>query len=204
MTVESILPLQILTKVGAIIDGHFTFRSGMHGDKYVNKGALFPHTGDLAAICGQMAMLARPMRPEAIVGPAIGGILLSQGIARALNAEGEQEVLALFAEKERLGFALKRGYAELVRGKRVVIVEDIVTTGASAAEVARVIEAAGGIVIGIVVMVNRGNVTKEMIGVDRMESLLTLAMNAWPPNECPLCRSEAVMSTSYGAAARAS
>jgi orotate phosphoribosyltransferase len=185
--------LSILERHGAIVrDGHFVYTSGRHGSVYVNKDAIYPHTEAVCRLCHDIAMAGRQVRYpgiEAVVGPAMGGAILSQWVSRHLGIKAGKDVLALYAERsEGGGFELRRGYDRLVTGKRALVVEDVITTGGSVKGVIEATQAAGGIVAGVACLVNRGGVTAEQIGSPaEIVSLVDLPLESWEPGDCPLC-----------------
>lgn len=193
--------LAILTRVGAIIeDTHVVLASGRHGSNYVNKDAVYPHGEAMQLIAQALADPFLDEGIEAVLGPTIGGVALSQWTSHSIATYWKTPVLALYAEKQPDGsFALTRGYDKLVAGRRVLVVEDILTTGGS---VKKVIDAArqhSAIIIGVSAICNRGKVTPEMIGdVPRLESLLNLDFQTWSEEECPLCKSGVPINTSVG------
>jgi orotate phosphoribosyltransferase len=183
--------LEVLERRGAILtNDHFVYTSGKHGSAYVNKDAIYPYTQDISKICLEMARKAYAYGcdPDVVIGPALGGIILSQWVASAFS-EGvsPHEVLAVYAEKEGEGFVIKRGYAELLKGENVLIVEDVLTTGGSAKKVAEAVRAAGGQPIGLFAICNRGNVANFEVGC-KVHSLLEIPLKAWPEQDCPLCK----------------
>ena len=190
----SVRAAEILGESGAILTGsHVVYTSGKHGSAYVNKDAVYPSTGRVAELCGLLADLARPYRPEVICGPALGGIILSQWTAHHLG------VLAVYAEKvEGGGLALRRGYDAVVRGRRVVVVEDIVNTGGSLHETVRAVRAAGGEVVAAVALVNRGGVRAGDVEAPALHALVEVALDAWDAGACPLCRDGVPVNTAVG------
>jgi orotate phosphoribosyltransferase len=199
--------LEILEEVDAIQHGHFEYTSGNHGEAYVNKDALYPYPHLLSEVCGYMAMPFKDDDIEVVVGPAMGGILLANNTAQHLNMwqpEG-RVVHAIYAEKALVsgtsGFAFTRGYQNFVQGKRVLVVEDNLTTGDSVSKVVNIARAAGGYVVGVSAMCNRGNVKADQVGSpDKFISLLALQMNSYNPNDCHLCKSGIPMNTNLGKA----
>src|SRR3989344_8674261 len=124
--------IEILTKVGAIIkDSHFVGTSGLHFDTYINKDVLYPHTKETSQICEIYAEKYKDKDIQVVVGPALGGIILSQWVTHHLNKMGSS-TLAVYTEKTPDGGQVfTRGYDKLVKGKRVLIVEDNISTGGS-------------------------------------------------------------------------
>ncbi|MCW5889924.1 MAG: phosphoribosyltransferase [bacterium] len=185
---------RILADAGAVIRGsHVVYTSGRHGSAYVNKDAVYPDTRRVSELCALLAERARPQDAEIVCGPALGGIILAQWIGHHLDLP------AVYAEKlPEGGLGLRRGYDKLVRGRRVLVVEDILNTGGSVAQAIAAVRAAGGEVVGVVALVNRGDVTAEQLGVPALSALVTLALDSWPAEACPLCRDGVVVNTEVG------
>jgi orotate phosphoribosyltransferase len=184
----------ILSESGAVLqDSHVVYTSGRHGSAYVNKDAVYPHTERVRELCAMMAELARPLGAEVVCGPAMGGIILAQWTGHALGLP------AVYAEKaSEGGMVLKRGYDRVVRGRRVLVVEDVLNTGGSIAEAVRAVATAGGIVAGAVALCNRGGVTADAIGVPVLHALVEVALDSWAADACPLCRDGVPINTDVG------
>jgi orotate phosphoribosyltransferase len=199
--------LKILERVGAIhTDGHFVYTSGRHGRAYINKDALYPHTHAVQQVCEIMAAPFHKAAIDIVAGPTLGGIILSQWVAENLST-AEHEVLAIFAEEERTEDGTRRrffgrGYDALVAGKKVLIVEDIITTGGSVKRVVDAVAMAGGTTHAVVAICNRGGISAHNLGVERLESLVTLDCESWPTQECPLCQKGIAVSTTLGKGGR--
>lgn len=184
-----------------IFDSHIVYTSGKHGKTYVNKDALYPHTDLTSRLCEQIAFHFQNSKVDAVLAPALGGIILSQWTAHHLSRLNQREVLGVYAEKslEHDGFVIKRGYDELIRNKRVLVVEDILTTGIS---VKKVVETARQIpceIVGVAALCNRGQVTESTLGgVPELYSLLQMSLETWEPSECPMCRDKMPINTSVG------
>ncbi|MEK9153975.1 MAG: orotate phosphoribosyltransferase [Patescibacteria group bacterium] len=195
MTPEEVLDL--LQKVGAFRSGHFVFTSGRHSDSYVNKDALYPYTHDTSKLCRAMAEQFRDKNVDVVVGPAVGAAILSQWVAYHLTEMNGREVYGIYADKDpsmdsgqagKGGFILKRGYDKLVKGKRVLVVEDLTTTGGSIKKVVETARALGADIVGAIAIVNRGSVTKELVGNPPVfSSLVELHMESWDEADCELC-----------------
>jgi orotate phosphoribosyltransferase len=140
--------LALLRKTGAFQTGHFLLSSGMHSSEYVQCAQLLQYPHHAAAIGAALAQRFRASRPEMVIGPAYGGMIVSHEVARALG------VRALFAERIDGRFELRRQF-KINSGERVLVVEDVVTTGAATGEVKRLVERHGGIVVGIGAIVDR-------------------------------------------------
>jgi orotate phosphoribosyltransferase len=184
----------ILAESGAVIrDSHVVYTSGRHGSAYVNKDAVYPRTERVRELCALLADAARPLGAEIVCGPAMGGIILAQWTGHHLGLP------AVYAEKApEGGMVLRRGYDQLVRGRRVVVVEDVVNTGGSLAETIRAVRAAGGTVVGAVALCNRGGVTAAALDVPALTALVELSLESWTAGECPLCRRDVPIDTSVG------
>lgn len=202
--------LGILAEVGAVIkDSHIVYTSGKHGSAYVNKDAIYPHTQETSDLCHTlMNRIAEirpindmPLIPQAVVAPAVGGVILSQWIAYHFSGYWSHQWLdipALYADKVGEDFVIKRGYEKIVSGKRVLVVEDVLNTGGSVAKTIEAVRKAGGNVVVVGALCNRGGVTAEELGVPHLVSLLNVQMDAWPEAECPLCTKGVPINTSVG------
>ena len=177
--------LATLEDCGALRRGHFLLSSGLHSPAYVQCALLLESPERAAAageaIAGELAAL----EPDSVLAPALGGVIIGYEVARALG------VPFRFAERAGEHLALRRGF-ELVRGERVVIIEDVVTTGKSTLETAALAESAGAKVVGIGSIIDRSG-GKHGFAV-AYAALLPLDLPTYAAAECPLCRdgSEAV------------
>ncbi len=191
--------LEILAKRKAIItDSHIVYKSGKHGSAYVNKDAIFPFTDDTSAICWAIAQnFTEEDKIDFVIGPVVGGAILSQWVARHLSAL-LWEVASVFADKEGDGFVIKRGYDLFVRGKRGVVIEDVLNTGGSARQTVQVVRQNGGEVVAVAAICNRGGVTAEILEVPRLVSLLDIKLDMWEESACPLCASGVEINTQVG------
>jgi orotate phosphoribosyltransferase len=193
--------LQILKKVEAIItDSHFVLTSGKHAAAYINKDALYPHTKETSAVCRLFAEAVKDLEIDTVVGPALGGIILSQWTAHHLSKVKGKEVFGVYTEKtEGGGQIFTRGYDKFVAGKKVLVVEDLTSTGGSAKKVVDAVKAAGGQVVGVCVMVNRNlkEVTAEFLGAPFFP-LAEFEVQSYDEVDCPLCKSNVLINTSVG------
>ncbi len=181
--------LDLLQKVGAFRAGHFVFVSGLHADTYVNKNAMYPYTHEMSKLCHSIAEQFKGKNIEVVIGPATGGIILSQWVAYHLCELEGREVYGTYADKDGDGFVIKRGYDQIMKGKNVLVVEDLITTGGSLKKVVEATRAVGGNVVGAVAICNRGGVTKEAVGnPTEFVSLLNVQLDQWPESECDLCK----------------
>lgn len=193
--------LEILKKVGAVIeDDHFVGTSGLHFSTYINKDFLYVHTEETSNICKMMAERQKDKKIEVVVGPALGGIILSQWVAYHLSQLSGQEVLGVYTEKTpEGGQAFTRGYDKFVKGKKILIVEDLTTTGGSVKKVIEAVKNAGGDLRGVSVMVNRNPklVTAETFG-GPFQSLGQYEIPAYETKDCPMCKAGIPMNTKIG------
>lgn len=185
--------ITILKKIGAIItDDHFVYTSGKHGSVYVNKDALYPHTHETSEVGKLFAEKCRDLDIDVVVGPSVGGIILSQWTAYHLSDIKEKEILGVYTEKDAESNQVfgRRGYDKLVNGKNILIVEDLTTTGGSVKKVVDTVKNAGGTVLSVCVMVNRN---PEMVGEKEVgapfRALGELPTEVFDESDCPLCKS---------------
>ena len=166
--------LALLRDRGAVRTGHFLLSSGKHSDTYVEKAQVFEWPADTVRLAEQMASWHRHI--EAVVAPAVGAIPLGFAVAQAAEAR------FLYAERVEGRMALRRGFA-LRPEERTLVVEDVVTTGGSAAEVFDLVRATGAEPLGVAALVDRstGPLPFPLRAVVRVEA------EAFDPDACPLC-----------------
>ncbi len=193
--------LKILKTVGAIItDSHIVGTSGKHMSVYINKDALYPHTKFASEVGKMFAEKYKDDDIETVVSPALGGIILSQWTAYFLSQLTGKEILGLYTEKdENKNQIFKRGYNTLVKGKRVLVIEDITNTGGSVKKVIQSVREAGGNTVAVGVMVNRDpkNITSDFIGAP-FSSLATVQAEAWDEKDCQLCKQKIPVNITVG------
>ncbi len=181
----------ILKKVGAVLtEDHFVYTSGKHGSVYINKDALYPHTKEAAQVGEMFAQIYKGNDIDTVVAPALGGIILSQWTAHHLSQLKGKEVFGIYTEKDaEKNQIFTRGYDRFVKGKNVLVIEDLTTTGGSVLKVVNSVRAAGGKVVGVGVMVNRnpGEVNAKMMGAP-FHALGVLRAEAFDEKDCPLCK----------------
>lgn len=189
----------ILERVGAVLTGtHVIYTSGRHGETYVNKDALYTSTEDTSAVCQIIANHFASARVEVVAGPTVGGVILAQWVAHHSVSDGNRRPVAIYAEEVDEQRVFRRGYEAFIPGKRVLVVEDILTTGGSARKVVDAVRAAGGDVVGLGVLCNRGNITAETVGVPELYALTALPLQSWDATDCPLCRAGVPINTRVG------
>jgi len=195
--------LELLSDLDAIVtDDHLVYTSGRHGSSYVNKDALYPDTAAISAVCARIAAEFAPADVEVVAGPTVGGVIMAQWTAHHLSARYGRRVLAVYAEEEGAGEerrrVFRRGYDALVAGRRVLVVEDILTTGLSARLVVAAVAAAGGSAVGVGALCNRGEVSAAALAAPALFALVSLPMVTYAPEECPLCRAGVPVNTRLG------
>jgi orotate phosphoribosyltransferase len=192
---------KMLREAQAVItDDHLVYTSGKHGDTYVNKDTLYPHTEYTSRVGELFAQNHAGQNIDVVVGPALGGIILSQWTASHLSAIEGREIFSVYTEKDAdENQVLRRGYDKVVQGKKVLIVEDVTTTGGSVKKVMQTVFEAGGTVAAVGVMVNRDpeNVSSETIQAP-FSALLELPTETWDREDCPHCKSGRPVNTSIG------
>ncbi|PYR44302.1 MAG: orotate phosphoribosyltransferase [Acidobacteria bacterium] len=169
--------LDLYRRSGALLDGHFRLTSGLHSPGYLQCALVLQHPQHAEALGRAVADLAREMRPTVVLSPALGGIVIGHEVARALG------VRAIFAERQDGGLTLRRGFI-IGETDRVLVVEDVLTTGGSTRETIQVARAAGGRVVGAASIVNRGRDVE--LGVPYV-SLVQIDLPTYEPDTCPLC-----------------
>ncbi len=163
---------------GALLEGHFKLSSGLHSGRYL-QSALVLQYPDLAEQLGSaLAARTRHLQPTAVLSPALGGVVIGQEVGRALN------VRALFAERQEGTLVLRRGFT-LSPDERVLVVEDVITTGGSTRETIAVAEAAGATVVGTAAIIDRGS-DPARLNVP-LQSLVRMEVPTYPPESCPMC-----------------
>jgi orotate phosphoribosyltransferase len=196
--------VQMFADVGAIVsNSHFVYSSGRHSSVYVNKDALYLHPIVISELCQRMAEPYNAERIDVVVGPVIGGVVLSQWVAYALSQRRKQgEVLAVFAEKGsdsvNKQFAFNRGYDQHITDKNVLVVEDVLTTGGSARQVIDLVRHHGGNVVGLSALCNRGNVQPKDVGGAPIHSLVAVSLQTYTEDECPFCKQGIQINTTLG------
>jgi len=176
VTSDSIL--DTFRRAGALLDGHFRLSSGLHSPGYLQCALVLQHPREAEALGAAIAERAAGLRAEVVLSPALGGIVIGQEVGRALG------VRAIFAERQDGALTLRRGFA-LKAGERVLVVEDVVTTGGSTRETIEVARAAGAVVVAAAAIIDRSAGNQ---GLDvALYSLASLALPTYQPDSCPLC-----------------
>lgn len=193
--------LDILRKTNAVVtDSHIVYTSGKHGSIYINKDAIYPHT-EFASMVGKMfAEKFKNKAVDVVAAPALGGIILSQWTAYHLSKLKKKKILGIYTEKdENKNQIFTRGYDKFVKNKKVLVIEDLTTTGGSVKKVINSVKKAGGKVVGVGVMINRNpkEVNSKFLR-SPFVSLDVLKAEAFDENKCPLCKLDVPINTSVG------
>ena len=172
---------RLLRDAGALLEGHFQLASGKHSSLYIEKFRLLERPTQTEALCRMIADWAGALAPGVVAGPTTGGIIISYEVARLLGLRG------IFAERdeERGGRSFQRGF-QIAPAERVLLVDDVLTTGGSIRDVIRAVESAGGELAGVAVLVDRTGGAAEF-GVPFF-ACLRLDLPVFEPSDCPLCR----------------
>ena len=171
----------VLERAGAVLQGHFRYASGLHGPLYIEKFRLLEDPVATATLCTRIAGAFQPQQVECVVGPTTGGILVAYEIARQMGVH----VMIAESGADGAGRELRRGF-RMRPGLRTLVVDDVLTTGGSIRDTMAAVETAGGISMGVGVLVDR-TAGRTDFGVP-FASALALEVEAYAPQECPLCR----------------
>ncbi len=171
--------IHVLEEVGAVRRGHFELSSGRHSDMYVQCAMVLQYPKFAEQLGAALAEKFHDIKVAAVVSPAMGGLIIGQEVARALN------VRAMFVERDKSGqMALRRGF-ELKHGEHILVIEDVWTTGGSTRETIGVLEELGGVVIAVGAIIDRSSGRAEW----NVPARSLVEMNAWSyeADECPQC-----------------
>jgi len=170
----------LLAETGALLSGHFRLSSGLHSPNYVQCAKLLEHPRNARAIGRDLGDKLRALNAEKIVAPALGGVVIGYTVAEALDLP------SIFTERKDGAMTLRRGF-QIRDGERIVIVEDVVTTGKSTKETADVVKQHGGDVIGFASIMNRSGKANPFDAP--YEFLMALALETYDEANCPHCKS---------------
>jgi orotate phosphoribosyltransferase len=195
--------LAIFEEMGVIMrNGHFVFTNWRHAREYLNKALIFTSTWRINKLCRTLALnfFYKRIQPEVITGPIVGGAIIAQWVTHSLNNCGfSWEVKAVFAEDGLNDTKIfKRGYDKLIPGKRVLVVDDILTTGGSVKKIIDSVKTLGGQVVGAGAFWNRGGVRAEDIGVPELFALVNKKLEDYDESNCPLCLQGIPINTEVG------
>ncbi len=170
---------KLLESTGALLSGHFRLSSGLHSNAYVQCARLLENPRAAIEVGEALASKVRELEVDRVVAPALGGVVIGFTVAKAL------ETPMVFAERKEGEMTLRRGF-EIRNGTRVVIVEDVVTTGKSTRETQAVVQGLGGDVVGFASILNRSGKSNPF---DKpYVFLMPMALETWDETECPLCQ----------------
>ena len=163
---------------GALLEGHFKLRSGLHSNRFFQAALLLQHPDIAGELCSALAARFADSKIDTVISPAVGGLIVGHEMARALG------VRAIFADKEDGNLILKRGFS-IKPGERVLVAEDVITRGGRVQQTVDLVGELGGDVAGIAVIVDRsgGNASFDV----PHESLMRLELETYDPDNCPLC-----------------
>ncbi len=170
---------EIFKKSGALLEGHFLLTSGRHSNRYMQCAQVLKYPEYTEKLCKVIADAYRDSGVELVVGPAMGGIIVAYEVAKQLGVPN------IFAERENGKMALRRNFS-IEKGQKVLVVEDVVTTGGSVLEVINIVKEAGGEVVGAGVLVDRSNGTVDL-GV-QLAPVLSMEVVSYDAAECPMCK----------------
>jgi orotate phosphoribosyltransferase len=172
--------LALFRRAGALLEGHFRLSSGLHSTGYLQSALVLQHPSDAAALGSAIADLVKDLRPATVVSPALGGLIIGHEVARALGAR------AIFAERAGgTTLSLRRGFT-LTPGERVLVVEDVFTTGKSTRETMDVVRDAGATVVGAAAIIDRSGGTIDFSVP--YKTLIQLSLPTYEADACPLCK----------------
>jgi len=171
--------IEIFEKNKALLTGHFKLSSGLHSEKYLQCALVLQYPKIAENFAKELASRFSKEKIDLVVGPALGGVTLAYEIARALGVRG------LFTERQEAGMVLRRGFA-IEKGERVLVAEDVVTTGGSTKEVMDAVEKLGGVVVGVASVINRSS-GEVNFGV-RYEYLARVKADTFNEKDCPMCK----------------
>jgi orotate phosphoribosyltransferase len=170
--------LEIFRETGVLMEGHFLLTSGRHSEKYLQCAKVFQYPGYSEELTQALAESFKDDKIDLVIGPAVGGIILSYEMGRCLG------VRTVFAERENGRMALRRGF-EIPEDSRVLIVEDVITTGNSVREVMDLVKAHRAQVVGVGAFVDRSSGGVEF-GV-KFSAVITLDIKSYNSDQCPIC-----------------
>jgi len=169
--------LEIFKKTGAIMEGHFLLSSGLHSDRYFQMAKVLQYPEIAGVLAEQLAARYKSADIDAVIGPAIGGIVLSYVLAEKMG------VRSMFVERENDIMCLRRGFF-IEKNENILVCEDVITTGKSVSEVIQVVNSYGGKIAGVCCLVQRGQHNLQY----PVECLLKIDVKNYRQEDCPLCK----------------
>ena len=174
--------LEILKEAGVLLEGHFLLTSGRHSNNYLQCAKIFQNTKYSEELCAALAEQFRDDRVDIVIGPAMGAVQMAYEVSRQLGCRN------FFTERVDGKMELRRGFV-IQPGERVLLVEDVITTGGSVKEVLELVKGMGAEVVGIGSIVNRSGGKAEFPVPYR--AVIEVDVQSWSPEECPLCKAGA-------------
>ncbi len=171
--------IQIFKKENALLSGHFLLSSGLHSPNYMQCALVLQKPWVAAKLCQALGKKLAKYKAAKVVGPALGGVLVSYELARALKLP------SIFAERQDQTFALRRGFS-VKKGEKVIAVEDVITTGKSVKEVIELLEKEGAKVVAVASLVDRSGGQAHFR--QDFVSILPMDIKTYAPEHCPLCK----------------
>ncbi len=172
--------VEVLKEAGVLLEGHFLLTSGRHSNKYLQCAKIFRNTKYSEELCAALGEKYKDAGVEVVIGPAMGAVQMAYEVSRSLGCEN------FFTERDESGkMTLRRGFS-VEPGQKVLIVEDVVTTGGSVKEVIELVRAAGGDVVGVGSIVDRTG-GKIDFGVP-FKAVYSADVTSWEKDACPLCK----------------
>jgi orotate phosphoribosyltransferase len=170
--------LRIFKETHGLLEGHFQLTSGLHSPQYFQCAKVLQYPAHATVLCSDIADHFRGQNIESVIAPAIGGIVVAQEVGRLLGLK------TMFAERKEQVMQLRRGF-EIHHGERVLVCEDVVTTGGSVREVIEIVRELGGIVAGVASIVDRSNGATIY---ENFHPVMTMHAVTYKPDACPLCK----------------
>ena len=171
--------MELFKEAGVLQEGHFLLTSGRHSSKYLQCARIFRSTRYSEEICRSLAEQFGSDEIGLVIGPAMGAVQMAYEVSRHLGCEN------FFTERENGKMTLRRGF-RIEPGTRVLVVEDVVTTGGSVREVMDIVKSQGGVVAGVGSVVDRTG-GKIDFGVP-FKAVISMEVESWEAGDCPLCR----------------
>lgn len=175
--------LEIFERTGVLLEGHFRLTSGLHAAKYLQCAQLLQYPNEAGPLCEQLAEYFKDAGATVVAGPATGGIILAYEVAKALDVKN------IFGEREDGVMTFRRGF-KVEPSDKVLVLEDVVTTGGSVKELIECVRKAGAEVVGVASLVNRSGGRVDF-GVP-FKSLVNLDITTYQPEDCPMCKAGSV------------
>jgi len=169
--------LGIFRKTGALLEGHFQLTSGLHSPHYFQCAKVLQYPAYAQALCGEIVDRYGGRGADAVIAPALGGIVVGQEVGRQLNLR------TMFTERKDGSMQLRRGFS-ISPGEKVIVCEDVVTTGGSVSEVIAIVRNLGGLVAGVAAIVDRSG---GKSGLEDFFAPLVMDAVSYKPEACPLC-----------------